>query len=144
MWKFCCTILLVALASSAGAVERAYSGQTIVRTISPTRLAVFVDSNSDAVIDKGFLLTTDVPMSAIAFDFAEAKLRFTEGYVRIEAGDKVFDLQLAGYPDSPAAAASKEVVTVIGSALQQSKGDSGCTLERAYRGDASVCYSYGE
>lgn len=144
MWKFCCALLLLTVAAtSEAAVERSYSGTAVIRTISPTRVAVFLDSNGDETIDNGFLLSTDIPVNRMAVRFGAATLSFTDGYVRLASGNKVFDLQVAGYPDSPATPKDKDVVTLIGSALQHSKGDSGCNIERAHGGDAGSCYSFG-
>lgn len=144
MWKTCCAALLVTFAfSSEAAVERSFTGAAVIRTISPTRVAVFLDSNGDDKVDNGFLLSTDIPMNRMAIRFGSATLSFTDGYVRLASGNKVFDLQVAGYPDSPATPKDKEVVTLIGSALQHSKGDSGCDIERAHGGDAGSCYAYG-
>lgn len=144
MWNFCCAALLVTLAAtSAAALERSYTGAAVIRTISPTRVAVFLDSNGDETVDNGFLLTTDIPMNAMAIRFGSATVSFTDGYVRLASGSRVYDLQVAGYPDSPATPKEKDVMTLIGSALQHSKGDSGCNIERAHGGDAGGCYSYG-
>lgn len=120
MWKLGpATLLLITLfATSAVAVERSYTGTAVIRTISPMRVAVFIDSDADQIVDNGFLLTTDVPAHRrLAVRLDEAELRFTEGYVRVTADKRVFDLQVAGYPESPATPQDKEVVTLIGSAL---------------------------
>ena len=144
MWKFCCAALLLTLAIPCeAAVERSYAGAAVIRTISPTRVAVFLDSNGDDTVDHGFLLSTDIPMNTMAIRFGAAMLSFTDGYVRLASGNKVYDLQVAGYPDSPATPKDKDVITLIGSALQHSQGDSGCNIERAHGGDAGSCYSYG-
>lgn len=139
-------IALLALAPIAHAVTapQNYSGEAVVRSISPTRIAVFLDTNGDQKIDQGFLLTTDVPMHGnINAHFTGAKTVFTDGYLRVASGKTIYDLQVAGYPDPPAAPHDAEVVTLIGSALTHSKGDSGCDIQRAREQDAGACYAYG-
>ncbi|MDQ3282288.1 MAG: hypothetical protein M3Q69_12860 [Acidobacteriota bacterium] len=140
-----CVALLFALAVSSIAVPTgtSYSGDAVLRSLSPTRVAVFLDTNADDIIDNGFLLTTDIPVGNYAVRLPAAKLFFTDGYVRIASSDKVYDLQVAGYPDPPAAPAHSSVTTLIGSALMHSKGKSDCSLERAHQKDAGACYQYG-
>src|SRR5688572_16427147 len=53
-------LLLFSLSSVAEATTTTYSGEAVVRSIAPTRVAVFFDTNGDHLIDNGFLLTTDV------------------------------------------------------------------------------------
>ena len=140
----CAALLITSFATSISAEESATSGEVVVRSIAPNRIAVFIDTNADRVVDNGFLLTTDIPMHGkIAVRFADAKLLFTDGYVRVVSENHVYDLQVAGYPDSPATPRDKQVVTLIGSALQHSEGDSGCDVQRAHERDAGACYSYG-
>ena len=145
MWKTCLVALLLSLAAtSASAIERSFDGEVVVRSIAATRVAVFVDTDADSFVDHGFLLTIDIPMHGrLAVRFPSARVSFTEGYVRVMAEGKVYDLQVAGYPDSPATPSGMDVVTVIGSALQQSRGDSGCDVTRAHERDAGSCFSYG-
>ena len=108
-------------------------------------MAVFLDTDGDHMVDNGFLLTTDIPMhDGIAVHLRDAKLVFTDGYVRVTSENVVYDLQVAGYPDPPAAPKDSEVVTLIGSALMHSSGDSGCDIQRAHEKDAGACYAYGE
>ena len=136
--------LLLVLSTVAGATTTTYTGEAVVRSIAPTRVAVFLDSDGDHMVDNGFLLTTDVPMhDGIAVHLREAKLVFTDGYVRVTSDKVVYDLQVAGYPDPPAAPKDSEVVTLIGSALMHSEGDSGCDIQRAHEKDAGACYAYG-
>jgi hypothetical protein len=135
-------LFLFSLAPAAFATTTTFSGEAIVRRIDPTRVAVFLDTNGDQIVDKGFLLTTDLPMGDIDVHIPKANLVFTDGYVRVAADKKVYDLQVAGYPDPPAAPDDTKVVTFIGSALQHSNGDSGCDLKRA-ESDAGSCYAYG-
>jgi hypothetical protein len=145
MRKICFLALLLAVLSPvAGATTTTYSGEAVVRSIAPTRVAVFLDTNGDHLIDNGFLLTTDIPMPGVAVHLLTAKLVFTDGYVRVTSENVVYDLQVAGYPDPPAAPKDSEVVTMIGSALVHSAGESGCDIERAHEKDASACYAYGK
>ena len=137
-------LLLFSVSSVAEATTTTYSGEAVVRSIAPTRVAVFFDTNGDHVIDNGFLLTTDVPMPGVAVHLPSAKLVFTDGYVRVTSENVVYDLQVAGYPDPPAAPKDSEVVTMIGSALVHSSGDSGCDIRRAHEQDAGACYKYGK
>ena len=137
-------LLLFSLSPVAGATTTTYTGEAVVRSIAPTRVAVFFDTNGDHVIDNGFLLTTDIPMPGVAVHLPTAKLVFTDGYVRVTSENVVYDLQVAGYPDPPDAPKDSEVVTMIGSALMHSSGDSGCDIQRAHEQDASVCYAYGK
>jgi hypothetical protein len=140
----CAALLITSLANCISAEESSRSVEVVVRSIAPNRIAVFIDTNADKIIDTGFLLTTDIPMHRnIAVRFPDAKLQFTDGYVRVVSGDQIYDLQVAGYPDSPATPRDKQVVTLIGSALQHSTGDSGCDVQRAHERDAGACYSYG-
>jgi hypothetical protein len=144
MWKCPLAIALFALATAASATETSYTGETVIRSIGPLRIAVFIDSNGDHMIDNGFLLTTDIPMhGSMAVHLPTAKLSVTEGYVRVATETKIYDLEVAGYPESPARPDGVEVVTMIGSALQHSRGESGCDIRRAHEGDAGNCYSYG-
>jgi hypothetical protein len=145
MRKTCFLALLLAVLSPvAGATTTTYSGEAVVRSIAPTRVAVFLDTNGDHLIDNGFLLTTDIPMPGVAVHLLTAKLVFTDGYVRVTSDNLVYDLQVAGYPDPPAAPKDSEVVTMIGSALVHSAGESGCDIQRAHEKDAGVCYAYGK
>ncbi|HEU4887626.1 MAG TPA: hypothetical protein VFV49_07065 [Thermoanaerobaculia bacterium] len=145
MRKTCFLALLLAVLSPvAGATTTTYSGEAVVRSIAPTRVAVFLDTNGDHLIDNGFLLTTDIPMPGVAVHLVTAKLVFTDGYVRVTSENLVYDLQVAGYPDPPAAPKDSEVVTMIGSALVHSSGDSGCDIQRAHEQDADACYAYGK
>jgi hypothetical protein len=137
-------LLLVVLSPVAIATTTTYSGEAVVRSIAPTRVAVFLDSDGDHIVDNGFLLTTDVPIhDGLAVHLPAAKLLFTDGYVRVTSEKLIYDLQVAGYPDPPAAPQGSEVVTLIGSALMHSSGDSGCDIERAHEKDAGACYAYG-
>jgi len=149
MRKTCCLALLLAvLAPIANATTTpaatAYAGDAVVRSIAPTRIAVFLDTNGDHQVDNGFLLTTDVPMRKLAVHLPDAKLTFTDGYLRVASGDRIYDLQVAGYPDPPAAPQGIDVVTLIGSALMHSSGDSGCDIQRASEKDAGACFAYGK
>ena len=146
MRKLILIALSFSLLSCTSAVEAAgttYTGEVVVRSLDAMRVAVFLDTNKDHLVDNGFLLTTDIPMGKIKVHLADAKLFFTDGYIRITSDKKVYDLQVAGYSDPPAPAADAEVTTLIGSALMHSKGDSGCSIERAHEQDAGACYAYG-
>jgi hypothetical protein len=145
MRKFCLLALLAALTAVAGATTTTYSGEAVVRSLAPTRVAVFLDTDGDHIVDNGFLLTTDIPMhDGLSVHLPAAKLVFTDGYVRVSSENLVYDLQVAGYPDPPAAPKDSEVVTLIGSALMHSTGDSGCDIQRAHEKDAGTCYAYGK
>ena len=145
MRKTCLLALLIALTSVASATTTTYSGEAVVRSLAPTRVAVFLDTNGDHMVDNGFLLTTDIPMhDGLSVHLPSAKLVFTDGYVRVSSENLVYDLQVAGYPDPPAAPKDSEVVTLIGSALMHSSGDSGCDIQRAHEKDAGSCYAYGK
>jgi hypothetical protein len=140
----CAALLTTTFVTCISAEEISKTGEVVVRSIAPNRVAVFIDTNADKIVDNGFLLTTDIPMHAsIAVRFADAKLQFTDGYVRVISENHIYDLQVAGYPDSPATPRDKQVITLIGSALQHSSGDSGCDVQRAHERDAGSCYSYG-
>ena len=146
MRKTCSLALLLVAAFSpvANGTTTTYTGEAVVRSIAPTRVAVFLDSDGDHMVDNGFLLTTDIPMhNGIAVHLRDAKLVFTDGYVRVTSENSVYDLQVAGYPDPPAAPKDSDVVTLIGSALMHSEGDSGCDIQRAHEKDAGACYAYG-
>ena len=145
MRKTCLLALLAALTSVAGATTTTYSGEAVVRSLAPTRVAVFLDTDGDHMVDNGFLLTTDIPMhDGLSVHLPSAKLVFTDGYVRVSSDNLVYDLQVAGYPDPPAAPKDSEVVTLIGSALMHSSGASGCDIQRAHEKDAGSCYAYGK
>lgn len=147
MRKTCCITLLAVSLLSAAAFARPtrFAGDVVVRSIDDNRVAVFLDSNGDLLVDQGFLLTTDVPMHAkYAVHLRDARLMFTDGYVRVTSENKVYDLQVAGYPDPPAAPSDSDVVTLIGSALHHSQGDSGCDIQRAHEKDAGACFAYGK
>ncbi len=146
MRTVCCLalLLLVSCTSVAGAAGTTYTGEVVVRTITPTRVGVFIDTNTDQRVDKGFLLTTDIPMGNVAVHLENATVVFTDGYVRISADRRVYDLQVAGYPDPPAAPKDAALTTLIGNSLVHSKGDTDCTIERANGSDAAACYSYGK
>ena len=145
MRNTCLLALLAALTSVASATTTTYSGEAVVRSLAPTRVAVFLDTDGDHMVDNGFLLTTDIPMhDGLSVHLPAAKLVFTEGYVRVSSDNLVYDLQVAGYDDPPAAPKDSEVVTLIGSALMHSSGDSGCDIQRAHEKDAGTCYAYGK
>ena len=145
MRKVCSLALLffVSCTSTADASGTTYTGEVVLRSLAPTRVAVFLDTDADHLVDNGFLLTTDIPMGNIAVHLPAARLIFTDGYVRIASEQKIFDLQVAGYPDPPAPPKESEVTTLIGSALMHSKGDAGCSIERAQQKDPGACYAYG-
>ena len=137
-------VLLLAVVPIARAAETEFRGETVVRSIDATKVAVFLDTDGDHLVDNGFLLTTDFPMhNGIAVHLDSARLVFTDGYVRVVSGDKVYDLQVAGYPDPPAAPNGCKLMTLIGSALTHSSGDSGCDIQRAHEKDAGACFAYG-
>ncbi|HEX2061793.1 MAG TPA: hypothetical protein VHK90_13725 [Thermoanaerobaculia bacterium] len=147
MWKTCCAALLALafVATVAFARPTSSEGDAVVRSIDDNRVAVFLDTNGDKLVDQGFLLTTDIPMhTKYAVHLRSARLSFTDGYVRVTSDKKVFDLQVAGYPDPPKPPKGSKVVTLIGSALHHSRGDSGCDIERAHEKDAGACFSYGK
>ncbi|HEX8618135.1 MAG TPA: hypothetical protein VF911_11165 [Thermoanaerobaculia bacterium] len=135
--------LLLSCTSTATAAGTTYTGEMVVRSLAPTRVAVFLDTDQDDLIDNGFLLTTDIPMATLAVHLDDAKLFFTDGYIRITSKNAVYDLQVAGYPDPPAPPKELQVTTLIGSALMHSKGESGCSIQRAHEQDAGACYKYG-
>jgi len=141
----CCLSLLLALvAFDAGAATQTFAGEVVVRAMDATRVAVFLDTNGDAIVDNGFLLTTDIPMYGAFTDrLAKVSLVFTDGYLRVVGSEKVYDLQVAGFPEPPAVPGERKLVTLIGSALMHSKGN-GCTLEKASGDEAGVCYAYGQ
>jgi hypothetical protein len=103
MRKTCFLALLLAVFSPVAiATGTTYSGEAVVRSIAPTRVAVFLDTDGDHMVDNGFLLTTDIPMhEGIAVHLATANLIFTDGYVRVTSDKQIYDLQVAGYPDPP-------------------------------------------
>jgi hypothetical protein len=143
MRKFCCLAILLTVACASTEVHgTTYNGEVVLRSLSPTRVAVFVDTNADHRVDKGFLLTTDIPMGSVAVHLPSAKLVFTDGYLRVTADRKVYDLQVAGYPDPPAAPSDAVVTTLIGNSLVHSQGDTECTIDRANGSDAAACYAY--
>ena len=146
MRKTCCLALFaIAVSPLLHASTTKYSGEAVLRSIKANRIAVFVDTNGDHSVDKGFLLTMDVPMHKdLAVHFDAAKVEFTDGYVRLISEKKLYDLQVAGYPDPPAAPKGSEVVTLIGSALMHSSGDTGCDIRKAHESDAVSCYQYGK
>jgi hypothetical protein len=120
------------------------SGEAVVRSIAPDRVAVFVDTTGDRVIDHGFLLSADIPTgSGLAVRFASAVVEYNDGYVRIAADGRIYDMVVAGYPDPPKTPADTRVVTLIGYSIVHSSGDSGCTIDRAHEQDAGTCYAYG-
>jgi hypothetical protein len=142
-----CSLALLFLVFSLHARPsiQTFAGEAVIRSISSSRVAVFLDTNGDKAIDKGFLLTMDVPMhQGYTAHFSKARVELTDGYVRVISDKKLVDLQVAGYPDPPAAPKDAAVVTLIGSALTHSSGDSGCDITRAHERDAGACFSYGQ
>lgn len=146
MRKTCSLALLfLALSLQAGPSIQKFTGEAVVRSINASRVAVFLDTNGDRTIDKGFLLMMDVPLhQGYTAHFSKARVEFTDGYVRVISDKKLVDLQVAGYPDPPAAPKGSAVVTLIGSALTHSSGDSGCDITRAHERDAGACFAYGQ
>lgn len=136
---------LVLFSTTLAAKPVQFSGEAVIRSISANRVAVLLDTNGDQSIDNGFLLMMDVPMHiGYTAHFAKARIEFTDGYVRVIADKKLVDLQVAGYPEPPAAPKDADVVTLIGSALTHSSGDSGCDVARAQEQDAGICFAYGK
>lgn len=135
-------LAFLVIAAPAGA--KPLSGEVVLRSIGEDRLAVLVDSDHDDKIDQGFLLTSDLPISRMSLHLAEAKLEFTDAYVRLIADQRVFDLHVAGHPEPPAAPKNLRAVRFIGYALQHSTGEARCTLQQARDGDVGACYKYGE
>ncbi|HEX7708013.1 MAG TPA: hypothetical protein VF701_16250 [Thermoanaerobaculia bacterium] len=121
------------------------NGEAVVRSIAPDRVAIFVDTTGDRVIDHGFLLSADIPTgSGLAVHLASAEVEYSDGYVRVAAADgRFYDMVVAGYPDPPKTPADSRVVTLIGYSIVHSSGDSGCTIEGARGQDAGICYAYG-
>jgi hypothetical protein len=147
MRKTCCSLALLLLAVSIHAkpAVQTFSGEVVVRSISPSRVAVFLDTNGDRTIDKGFLLMMDIPMhDGYAAHFAKASVDYTDGYVRVSSDKTLVDLQVAGYPDPPAAPKDAELTTLIGSALTHTSGESGCDVTRAQERDPGFCFAYGK
>ncbi len=139
----CLALLFIVSCATTGAPVPTYTGEVVIRTISANRVAVFIDTNTDRKVDKGFLLTTDIPMGNVAVHLENANVVFTDGYVRISSERRVYDLQVAGYPDPPPTPNDAAVTTLIGNSLVHSKGDIDCTIDRANGNDAAACYSYG-
>lgn len=118
------------------------SGEAVVRTIGPNRIAVLLDTNEDQTVDQGFLLSSDLPVPSTSARCPTASVEFTDGYVRLTYDTKVVDLYVAGYPEPPAVTDRKDMTKFVGYALQHSSGTSGCNLERAMT-DAGTCFGYG-
>src|SRR5688500_2878154 len=91
MRKVCSLALLflVSCTSTADAAGTTYTGEVVLRSLAPTRVAVFLDTDADHLVDNGFLLTTDIPMGNIAVHLPVARLIFTDGYVRIASEQKI-------------------------------------------------------
>ena len=106
-------------------------GEAVVRTIGADRIAVLVDTDGDSSVDQGFLLSTDLPVSSTTVRVPGVTVQYTDGYVRVTAESKVFDLYVAGYPEPPALQDQKNVMKVVGYALQHSSGTSGCNPSSA-------------
>ena len=141
---FALVILTVAIQLAAEAAPTVYSGDAVVRTIDANRVAVFLDTDGDETVDEGFLLSADLPFGKLAVRLSDARIEFTGSYVRVNATGKLYDLQVAGYPEPPAApSGSSDPVVLIGYALEHSSGDSGCDLDSAYARDAGACFAYG-
>jgi hypothetical protein len=119
------------------------SGEAVVRSISPEKIAVLIDTTGDQMIDHGFLLSVDLPAAPLSERFPTATVQFKDGYVRVISAARVYDLQVAGYPDPPPADSGSRVVTLIGYSLINSSGDSGCDVQSAFERDAGICFSYG-
>lgn len=137
---------LVLLATTAAATKtkpQMMSGEAVVRTIGDNRVAVLLDTNEDATVDQGFLLSSDLPVSATNARCPKASVEFTDGYVRVTYDGKVFDLYVAGYPEPPEAPGQIDSTKFIGYALMHSSGTSGCNLDGAAT-DAGTCYGYGK
>src|SRR5689334_12304547 len=145
MRKSLIPVLLILMAATTASAKKAQSlsGNAIVRSIGPNRVAVLLDTNEDKAIDQGFLLSSDLPVSTTNTHCPAASVEFTESYVRVTFDKKVIDLYVAGYPEPPAAPDQHETTKFIGYALMHSSGNSGCTLERA-ASDAAPCYNYGK
>jgi hypothetical protein len=138
-------VLVAAPASGATGQPLRFTGDAVVRGIGANRVAIFLDSNGDRVIDHGFLLSSDIPIASnVAVSYPSARVEFTDGYARLTASNHLYDLYVAGYPEPPAAPSEAEALRFTGYALMHSSGESGCDLERALEGDAGVCYRYGE
>jgi hypothetical protein len=133
-----------ALFLAAAAHAKPISGEAVVRTIGDDRIAVLIDTNSDQLIDQGFLLSSDLPVASTSVHLKTARVEFTDAYVRLTADSKLYDLWVAGHPEPPAVPKEMRAVRFIGYALQHSTGDARCTLQQAREGDAGACYQYGE
>jgi hypothetical protein len=136
-------LLVLAFPLIAEGTPTHYTGTAVVRTIDDTRVAVFLDTDGDETIDEGFLLSADLPFGKLAVRLDKARVVFSGSYVRVTADQKLYDLQVAGYPEPPEAPEDSDLVTLIGYALVHSSGDSGCNLERAHNADAGACFAYG-
>ena len=141
-------VALVALLSLLPAVAQAkavgtFNGEAVVRNIGDNRVAVLLDTNADKAIDQGFLLESDLPVPATGERCVEAKVEFTDSYVRVTYKQHVIDLWVAGYPEPPAAPEETDSTKFIGSSLMHSNGDSGCTLDGALT-DAGRCFNYAQ
>jgi hypothetical protein len=145
MIKSFLAVLLTVTAFPLFASPTRLSGETVVRSIAPDRIAIFVDTTGDRVIDHGFLLSADIPTgSGLAVHFTSAEVEYSDGYVRVSAEDgRFYDMVVAGYPDPPKTPADSRVITLIGYSIVRSSGDSGCTIDRAHEQDAGFCFAYG-
>lgn len=140
----CLSLLLAFVAFDANAATRTFAGEAVIRSIDAKRVAVFLDTDGDTIVDNGFLLTTDIPMYGTFSDrLAQVALVFTDGYLRVVGSEKVYDLQVAGFPEPPEVPGERKLVTLIGSALMHSKGN-GCTLDKASGDEGGLCYAYGQ
>lgn len=135
--------LLFLLPTIALAKAQTLSGDAVVRSIGGNRVAVLLDTNDDKTIDQGFLLESDLPFPATGERCPEASVEYTDSYVRVTYDQHVIDLWVAGYPEPPTAPEETDSTKFIGSSLLHSKGDGGCTLDRALT-DAGACFNYAK
>jgi hypothetical protein len=137
-------LLLVLVTTAASAMKpKTTNGEAVVRNIGGNRVAVLLDTNDDKKVDQGFLLSSDLPVTATSMSCPAAMVEFTDSYVRVTYDRKTIDLYVAGYPEPPAVPEEHETRKFIGYALVHSSGNSGCSLERALS-DAGSCYNYGK
>lgn len=119
------------------------TGQSVIRSIGGNRVAVFLDTDADDAVNEGFLLSSDLPVPSTTARAANARVVFTDGYLRLTYDGKVFDLYVAGYPEPPEVPEPVDLTKYVGYALQHSSGNSGCTLDRAVS-DPGACFGYGK
>lgn len=115
-----------------GALVLRTSGETVIRSMGPKRVAILVDTNGDKSIDQGFLLESELDLAAPSLvHFKNATLEFADGFARASEDQRMYELFVAGYPEPPAVEGETHVVRYTGFGITHRQGETKYNIDKA-------------